>query len=61
MYTPHYGPIKPISDKMSNSNYAWSHDIVSLGHIIRNLVSFMTSTKNRVTPYSKKDNKERFL
>lgn len=61
MYTPHYGPIQSIHTNQSNSNYAWSHDVVALAHVVRNLVSFMTSTSKKKTPYSSVDNVERFL
>lgn len=62
MYTPHYTPIHSIPKKqVSHREYAWIHDILALAHVIRNMTSFMTSTTRNTTPYSSKDNVERFF
>jgi hypothetical protein len=62
MYTPHYHPLTTISKRnLSHREYAWIHDILALAHVMRNMVSFMTSTTRNTTPYSSKDNVERFF
>ena len=61
MYTPHYSPMKSLPKSMNTSSYAYAHDMIALAHVLRNMVSFMTSTTQHPTPYSRIDNTERFF
>ena len=61
MYTPHYTPMTPVSSNLTQTTVSWAHDMTALAHIVRNTVSFMTSTTKHPTPYSGKSNVERFF